>query len=125
MSAPSNRPTSPHLQAYKLPLTGIISITHRITGVLLSGGLILFVVILSAIAQGQSTYDKMQLLTAFWPIKLCYWGFTYALVFHFCHGIRHLFWDAGKSFDRDIMDRLAILELSVSLVITIYLLLFL
>ena len=125
MSAPSNRPTSPHLQAYKLPLTGIISITHRITGVLLSGGLLFFVVIVSVIAQGPSAYDKMQMLTAYWPIKLCYGGFSYALVFHFCHGIRHLFWDAGKSFERDTMDRLAILELSVSLVITIYLLLFL
>ncbi len=126
MAAPnnSNRPTSPHLQAYKLPLTGIISITHRMTGVLLSVGLIFVVVIMSAIAGGSQSYESMQVLTAFWPIKLIYWGFSYALVFHLCHGVRHLIWDAGKSFDRDTMDRYALIELCISLVITINMLLF-
>ena len=124
MAAPSNRPTSPHLQAYKLPLTGIISITHRITGVLLAVGLIFYVVIMSAIAGGQQSYDTMQALTAFWPIKLIYWGFSYALVFHLCHGVRHLIWDAGKGFDRDTMDRYALIEICTSLVITINILLF-
>jgi succinate dehydrogenase / fumarate reductase cytochrome b subunit len=124
MAAPSNRPTSPHLQAYKLPLTGIISITHRMTGVLLSVGLIFVVVIMSAIAGGSQSYESMQVLTAFWPIKLIYWGFSYALVFHLCHGVRHLIWDAGKSFDRDTMDKYALIELCISLVITINMLLF-
>ena len=124
MAAPSNRPTSPHLQAYKLPLTGIISITHRMTGVLLSVGLIFVVDIMSAIAGGSQSYESMQVLTAFWPIKLIYWGFSYALVFHLCHGVRHLIWDAGKSFDRDTMDKYALIELCISLVITINMLLF-
>ena len=124
MASPSNRPTSPHLQVYKLPLTGIISITHRITGVLLSVGLICIVVILSAIAAGPESYNSLQALWAFWPIKLIYWGFSYALIFHLCHGVRHLIWDAGKSFDRDTMDRYALIELCISLVITINMLLF-
>ncbi len=124
MATPSNRPTSPHLQVYKLPLTGIISITHRITGVLLSVGLIFIVVILSGIAEGPVSYNSLQAIWAFWPIKLIYWGFSYALIFHVCHGIRHLIWDAGKSFDRDTMDRYALIELCISLVITIIMLLF-
>ncbi|MEY3787650.1 MAG: hypothetical protein RLZ75_1857, partial [Pseudomonadota bacterium] len=45
MAKNNNRPISPHLQVYRLPLTGIISITHRMTGVMLSVGLILFVFI--------------------------------------------------------------------------------
>jgi succinate dehydrogenase / fumarate reductase cytochrome b subunit len=124
MATPSNRPTSPHLQVYKLPLTGIISITHRITGVLLSVGLIFIVVILSGIAEGPVSYNSLQAIWAFWPIKLIYWGFSYALIFHVCHGIRHLIWDAGKSFDRDTMDRYALIELCISLVIAINMLLF-
>ena len=124
MATPSNRPTSPHLQVYKLPLTGIISITHRITGVLLSVGLIFIVVILSGIAEGPVSYNSLQAIWAFWPIKLIYWGFSYALIFHLCHGVRHLIWDAGKSFDRDTMDRYALIELCISLVITIIMLLF-
>ena len=42
MAINNNRPTSPHLQVYKLPLTGIISITHRMTGVMLSARIDLF-----------------------------------------------------------------------------------
>jgi succinate dehydrogenase / fumarate reductase, cytochrome b subunit len=124
MAVPSNRPTSPHLHAYKLPLTGIISITHRMTGVLLSIGLVCFVVIMSAIAGGQQSYDNIQSLAAFWPIKLIYWGFSYALVFHLCHGVRHLIWDAGKGFDRETMDRYALIEMGISLAMTINILLF-
>ena len=53
MTMTNNRPTSPHLQVYRLPLTGIISITHRMTGVMLSVGLIFFVYIVSAVAGGE------------------------------------------------------------------------
>ncbi|MEK9706506.1 MAG: succinate dehydrogenase, cytochrome b556 subunit, partial [Alphaproteobacteria bacterium] len=38
-----NRPLSPHLQVYRLPLDAILSITHRITGVALSFGAVLLV----------------------------------------------------------------------------------
>jgi len=124
MAVPSKRPTSPHLQAYKLPLTGIISITHRMTGVLLSVGLIFVVLIMTATAGSQEQYVSMQVLSQLWPLKLIYWGFSYALVFHLCHGVRHLIWDAGKSFERATMDRYALIELLISFAITINIIVF-
>jgi succinate dehydrogenase / fumarate reductase cytochrome b subunit len=114
-----HRPTSPHLQVYKLPLTGIVSITHRMTGVLLSAGLILFVTIVSSVAGGATTYAAMQELMSGWLVRLIYWGFIYALFFHLCHGVRHLIWDAGQSFDRETLDRYAIIELGSSLALTL------
>jgi succinate dehydrogenase / fumarate reductase cytochrome b subunit len=119
MATNTNRPTSPHLQVYKLPLTGIISITHRMTGVLLSAGLIFFVYIVSSVAGGATTYAAMQELMNVWLVRLIYWGFIYALFFHLCHGVRHLIWDAGKSFNRDTLNRYAIIELGASLVLTL------
>jgi succinate dehydrogenase / fumarate reductase cytochrome b subunit len=119
MATNTNRPTSPHLQVYKLPLTGIISITHRMTGVMLSAGLIFFVYIVYAVAGGSNTYTAMQALMSLWLVKLIYWGFIYALFFHLCHGVRHLIWDAGKSFDRDTLNRYALIELGCSLVLTL------
>ncbi len=116
--ANNSRPLSPHLQVYRLPLTGVISITHRMTGVLLSVGLIFFVYVVSAVSAGQLAYAAMQQIMNFWPAKLIYWGFIYALFFHFCHGIRHLIWDAGQSFERDTMNRYAIYELIASLLLT-------
>jgi succinate dehydrogenase cytochrome b subunit len=124
MATNNNRPISPHLQVYKLPLTGIISIIHRMTGVLLSAGLIFFVYIISAVAGGATTYTAMQALMSAWLIKLIYWGFIYALFFHLCHGVRHLIWDAGKGFDRDTLNRYALIEMGGSLVLTLITLLF-
>jgi succinate dehydrogenase / fumarate reductase cytochrome b subunit len=110
----ANRPLSPHLQVYRLPLTGIISISHRIAGVLLSLGLALVVYMLFAIASGEDSYLAMQAFMDFWLCRLLYWGFIYALFFHLCHGIRHLLWDVGKNFERGKLDRLATYELAAS-----------
>jgi len=116
--AVNKRPTSPHLQVYRLPLTGIISITHRMTGVFLSGGLVLFVCIVAALAAGPEAFDSLQNVLKWWPIRVLYWGFVYALFFHLCHGIRHLIWDAGRGFDRDNMNSYALVELLGSLALT-------
>ena len=124
MAKKSKRPISPHLQVYKLPLTGIVSITHRMTGVMLSAGLVLFVYIIYAVFGGSTTYAAMQSFAGLWPIKVVYWGFVYALFFHLCHGVRHLIWDIGKSFDRDTLNRYAMIELGASLVLTLTVLLF-
>jgi succinate dehydrogenase / fumarate reductase cytochrome b subunit len=118
MPTHSNRPISPHLQVYRLPLTGIISITHRMTGVFLSVGLVAVICILLAIAGSAADYVSMQQLLNVWLIKLVYWGFIYALFFHLCHGVRHLIWDAGRSFDRKTLNRYALIELSASVVLT-------
>ena len=119
MTPNSNRPLSPHLQVYRLPLTGVISITHRMTGVILSMGMVLFVYMLFAIAAGQESYAAMQSFMSFWLFKMVYWGFIYALFFHLCHGIRHLIWDVGSSFDNATLDKFAVYELIASLALTL------
>ncbi len=119
MAINTNRPISPHLQVYKLPLTGIISITHRMTGIMLTAGLILFVYVISALAGGADSYIAMQALMNLWLLKLVCWGFIYALFFHLCHGIGHLIWDAGNSFEPDTLNRYAMIELAASLVLTL------
>ena len=124
MAINSNRPVSPHLQVYKLPLTGVISILHRMTGVLLSVGLILVVYVLYAVAGGSNTYAAMQDFMRPVLMQVIYWGFIYALFFHLCHGVRHIIWDAGKSFERDTLNRYAMIELGSSFVLTVITFLF-
>lgn len=114
----SNRPLSPHLQVYKLPLTGIISITHRMTGVLLSVGLILILSMLYAIAAGAETFAAMQSITDVLLTQAILWAFIYALFFHLCHGVRHLIWDSGSSFENRTLNRYAAFELGASLALT-------
>ncbi|MDD5227263.1 MAG: succinate dehydrogenase, cytochrome b556 subunit [Methylococcales bacterium] len=114
-----DRPISPHLQIYTLPITGIISITHRLTGVFLAVGLIGIVVMLLQIRNGMLSYLQMQSILQFLPIKLLVAGFIYALIFHLCHGIRHLIWDVGHSFSRDTLTRYALMEIFASLILTV------
>ncbi len=115
----NNRPMSPHLQIYRLPITGIISITHRMTGVCLTIGLIGLFVILVQIKNGMLSYLEMQTLLHTIPMQIILSGFVYALMFHLCHGVRHLFWDIGKSFSRETFMRYALLELFASLLLTV------
>ncbi|MGR8953375.1 MAG: succinate dehydrogenase, cytochrome b556 subunit [Gammaproteobacteria bacterium] len=119
MNAPHPRPLSPHLQVYKLPLTGILSISHRLTGVLLSIGLLYVVCLLSALASGPETYAAVQGFAAAWWGRGLAWGFIYALFFHLCHGIRHLIWDAGKGFEPETLNRHAWIELTASVLLTV------
>lgn len=93
------RPLSPHLQVYKPEITSVLSIMHRITGVALAVGTALLVWWLVAAATSNAAYA-----TASWFIGspvglLLLFGWTLALWYHFCNGIRHLFWDFGHGFE--------------------------
>ena len=112
------RPLSPHLQVYRLPLTGIVSITHRMTGVLLTAGLMLFVVSLALIQCGASSYNAMQEFIQQPLVEIAIWLMVYALFFHLCHGIRHLIWELGKSYDKLLMNYYILLELFASVALT-------
>lgn len=114
-----NRPLSPHLHIYKLPLTSIISIVHRITGVVLALGIVVYVFSFYCILQGNEAFLTLQSFLNSGVMPIVVWFFIYALFFHFCHGIRHLLWDVGKSFTRDDMNRNAMFELAISLALTL------
>lgn len=114
----NERPLSPHLQVYRLPLTAWVSITHRATGVFLSLGLVLLVVVLMAAAEGPDAFAAAQSLLHSVLGRLFLWGWIYALLFHLVHGIRHLVWDTGHGFDRETLRRYALYEIGASLSLT-------
>ncbi len=115
----SNRPLSPHLQVYRLPLTGILSIMHRGTGVLLTIGLCLLAYGLWALAQGEENYSAFQsgVDSVFGRIVL--YGWVFGLFFHFCHGVRHLIWDFGSGFLKHHMNFFALLEIILAVILMI------
>ena len=93
------RPISPHLQVYKPQLTSVLSILHRITGVGLGAGTLLLAWWLVAAAYGPDQFETARAFIASWLGRLLLFGFTFALFYHLCNGIRHLFWDAGWGFE--------------------------
>ena len=94
-----NRPLSPHIGIYRKQLTSVLSITHRATGIALVAGLLLLAYWLLALAGGPEPYAKAQALLGSAPGRVVLLGFTLALFYHLCNGIRHLFWDAGMGFE--------------------------
>jgi succinate dehydrogenase / fumarate reductase cytochrome b subunit len=97
--AAHNRPLSPHLQIYQWQLTAVMSILHRGTGAVLAIGILPFVYWLMAIAGGEAAYNQAHGLLASPLGLLMLFGWTFALFYHLCNGIRHLMWDAGWGFE--------------------------
>ncbi len=118
MSA-SNRPLSPHLQVYKPQLTSVLSITHRATGVALAAGTVLLVWWLFAAAAGPEAFATVQGFMGSWFGYLVLFGFTYALMYHLCNGIRHLFWDAGYGFELETVYKSGWVTVAGSVVLTV------
>lgn len=100
-SALPARPLSPFMIGpyYKPQMTSMLSIVHRITGVGLTMGAMLLAGWLVALASGEDCYSAIAPHLAAWYGKLVLIAFTWALLYHFCNGIRHLMWDTGKGLD--------------------------
>ena len=94
-----NRPLSPHLQVYRFQWTMLLSISHRITGVGLAVGTLLLVYWLASAAAGPEAFATAQAIVGSFIGRLFLFGWTFALFYHLCNGIRHLFWDAGYGFE--------------------------
>jgi succinate dehydrogenase / fumarate reductase, cytochrome b subunit len=120
-SRPVFRPLSPHLQVYRPMLTMMMSIMHRITGVALFFGAILFVWWLSAAAHSDGYFAFVQAFFASWFGRLVMFGFTWALIHHMLGGLRHFLWDVGKGFELKTVENLARLNLAGSIILTILL----
>ncbi len=101
------RPLSPFMlgSAYKFQTSSLTSIMHRITGVALGAGTLLLTAWLVSAAAGDAAFSVVQALLASWIGLAVLIGFTFALFYHFCNGIRHLAWDAGRGFELPAMHR--------------------
>lgn len=99
------RPTSPHLQIYKWNVSSLTSIMHRFTGVVLYLSIVMIVWYIIYYTYQINPAESVETCDcAFKKIldqlfSLAAIGVTFSLYYHFCNGIRHLFWDIGKGFD--------------------------
>ena len=118
-------PTSPHLQIYKWNISSLTSILHRLTGVALYFSIVAVVwyIIYYAyqinIAESEEACDcafKVILENIFTFAAIF---ITFSLYYHFCNGIRHLFWDIGKGFELKDARRNGYLIVLCSLALTV------
>lgn len=95
------RPLSPFMIGpyYRPQLTSMMSISHRISGVLLAGGALLLAAWLLAVAAGPDAYAGFAAFAATLAGRLVAGGLVVAIVYHLLNGIRHLAWDLGIGLD--------------------------
>ena len=108
-----NKPLSPHLQVYRWHISSLLSISHRIVGIINFFGIIFISSILIFNFQffqiiSQSFFGK------FIIISLC-WSFSFQIV----NEIRHLFWDMGYGFDLKVSQITGIIAIVGSFILTI------
>lgn len=113
------RPLSPHLGIYRWQLTMALSILHRASGVFLSIGAVLMVVVLTSIAMGESQYATVQSWLAH-PIGLVLLaGWSFALYLHLANGVRHLIWDAGMGLEKHTANKSGLWVIAFAVLATV------
>ncbi len=97
---PVSRPLSPHLQIYRWGWHMAASIMHRATGIALAtGGSLLMLYWLGAIASGPSRYEVFHRLASSWFGQLVLLGFTFVIFQHMLLGLHHLYLDTGRGYE--------------------------
>ena len=115
----SKNPLSPHLQIYRWHISSLLSITHRIAGVINLLALILIFFWLLGLSFGESNYELFLLIINSFFGKFILIGFTWSMSFHILSGIRHLVWDLGYGFEIKTANISGIIVIITSLVVTV------
>ena len=121
----NSKPTSPHLQIYRWNISSIASIMHRLTGVALYFSILAiawFIVYytynIGSISEKENCECASMLI-----LNIIFYGaiiaITFSLYYHFCNGIRHLFWDIGKGFELKTAKKTGYLVIFLALLLTI------
>ena len=115
----NQNPLSPHLQIYRWHISSLLSIAHRISGVINLLALILIFFWLIALILGEDNYESFLLTINSFFGKFILIGFTWSMCFHILSGIRHLVWDLGYGFEIKTANISGIIVIISSLVLTI------
>ena len=115
----SNNPLSPHLQIYRWHISSLLSITHRISGVINLLALILIFFWLIVLSFGESNYELFLLIINSFFGKFILIGFTWSMTFHILSGIRHLAWDLGYGFEIKTANISGAVVIILSLLLTV------
>jgi succinate dehydrogenase / fumarate reductase cytochrome b subunit len=113
----TKRPVNLDLSTIKFPITAIVSITHRISGVVLLGGILVLMWLLDASLTSEESFNQLQECLANPVVKLVLWAVLAALAYHMVMGIRHLFMDLGIGESLEGGQRGAKLALVVAIVL--------
>ena len=92
-------PLSPHIQIYKWHISSLVSISHRITGIINIIAITFICLLASALIFGESNYEFINLFLSSFLGKFIMLGITWSFSFQILSEIRHLIMDFGYGFE--------------------------
>jgi len=112
-------PLSPHIQIYKWHISSLVSISHRITGIINIIGVTFICVLASLLSLGESNYEMTYLFLSSQIGKFLILGLTWSFSFQILSEIRHLIMDLGYGFDLKTSKKTGLIVICGSIVLTV------
>ena len=95
----NDNPLSPHIQIYNWHISSLVSISHRITGIINFASLTLICFWVSYLVLGQDNYEIIFIFLNSFIGKFLILAIVWSFSFQILSEIRHLFWDYGIGFE--------------------------
>ena len=115
----NNTPLSPHLQIYKWQISSLLSITHRIVGVINTLAITIICFWSLSLLLGVEGYQIINNFLKSFFGKFIAVGLCWTFSFHILNELRHLFWDLGYGFDLKVSKITGVSVLVGSFLLTI------
>ena len=112
-------PLSPHIQIYRWHISSLVSISHRITGIINIIAVTFFCLLASLLVFGESKFEFINLLLSSLIGKFIILGLTWSFSFQALSEIRHLIMDLGYGFELKTSKITGLIVIFGSIVLTI------
>ena len=120
----AKKPLSPHIQIYKWHISSLVSISHRITGIINILAITLICFWIALILLGESNYELINFFLQTFIGKFILIGITWSFSFQMLSEIRHLIMDMGYGFELQTTKITGLLVIFGSIILTILIYLF-
>ena len=117
-------PLSPHLQIYGWQISSLLSITHRIVGIINTVAITLICLWTISLLFGEENYEIIKNFFQSFFGKFIIISLSWSFSFHALNEVRHLIWDLGYGFDLKISKITGLITIVGSLALTILIYLF-
>ena len=115
----NKKPLSPHIQIYSWHISSLVSITHRITGIINIIGITFICIWSCLLLLGENNYEMIYLFLKSLIGKFIILGITWSFSFRILSEIRHLIMDLGYGFDLKITKITGLIVIFGSIILTI------
>ena len=113
-------PLSPHIQIYKWHISSLVSISHRITGIINIIAITFVCLLASLLVLGESSYEVIDLFLSSRIGKFIILGLTWSFSFQILSEIRHLIMDLGYGFELKTTKITGLIVIFGSIILTVF-----